>query len=203
MGSEIFPNIAGTSTRCVIHSCWTTSNNHSRPVHDEHRHVADGFPVRRLVGHLRIGERNRSLPGFVTMYDTLAADCPRATRRTGARDSCRAFTRDRAPAKRRADRQFVSPERVSDREQRSQLDLLKKLNQRHLARRRTTRSWPRGSKVLSWLTDAWAPNAWTSNAKSRATQALPVSTIRNAPHRQAMPDRPAAGRARRALRADL
>ena len=95
---------------------------------------------------------------------------------------------------------------MTDREQRAQLDLLARLNRRHLAQ--TPGEAELAARIesfeLAYRMQMAAPEALDlerENAGDAAAVRPRQSEVR--PFRQAMPDRPADGRARRAVRADL
>ena len=78
-GSEIFPNIARhVDKMAFIHSCWSTSNNHSPALFMINTGMSRmGFPCMGSWVTYGLGSENKSLPGFVTMYDTLGRGLPK------------------------------------------------------------------------------------------------------------------------------
>ena len=84
-GSEIFPNVARhVDKMAFIHSCWTTSNNHSPALFMINTGMSRmGFPCMGAWVTYGLGSPNKSLPGFVTMYDTLGRGLPKGTPLTG------------------------------------------------------------------------------------------------------------------------
>ncbi len=148
----------------------------ARPVQDQHGHVADGLPLHGLVGDLRPGEpRTKTCPASSPCTTRWAAACPKGTPRTGARAFCPASTRGPPSSRQGApiDNLFRA-EGVTDREQRAQLDLLKRLNQRHLEHS------PDDSELaariesfeLAYRMQMAAPECLDLEKESRATQSL-------------------------------
>ena len=177
-GSEIFPNIARhVDKMAFIHSCWTTSNNHSPALFMINTGMSRmGFPCMGSWVTYGLGSQNKSLPG-VRHHVRHAG--PRLAQRECLELGIRLFAEhlpgDRAQADGRADREPVSAPRGSaDREQRSQLDLLKKLNQRHLEHS------PDDSELaariesfeLAYRMQMAAPECLDLDKESKATQAL-------------------------------
>ncbi len=208
-GSEIFPNIARhVDKMAFIHSCWTTSNNHSPALFMINTGMSRmGFPCVGSWVTYGLGSQNKSLPGFVTMYDTLGRGLPKGNasnwgsgflpsiyqgtvlkptgapdrqpvpRRRGQRPRAAVAARPAEEAQPAAPRTFAA----------------------------TIRSWPPASKVSSWLTACRWPPPNASTSKGVAGDAAALRARQPAMHarRQAVPHRPPAGRAGRAVRADL
>src|SRR3984885_6526258 len=134
-GSEIFPNIARhVDKMAFIHSCWTTSNNHSPALFMINTGMSRmGFPCVGSWVTYGLGSENRSLPGFVTMYDTLGRGLPKGNASNWGSGFLPSIYQGTVLKPRGAPiENLFRPEGLSDREQRSQLDLLRSLNQRHL-----------------------------------------------------------------------
>ena len=176
-GSEIFPNIARhVDKMAFIHSCWTSSNNHSPALFMINTGMSRmGFPCMGSWVTYGLGSQNKSLPGFVTMYDTLGRGLPKGNASnwgSGFLPSIYQGTVLR-PTGAPIDNLF-RPEGVSDREQRSQLDLLKRLNQRHLEHS------PDDSELaariesfeLAYRMQMAAPECLDLEKESKATQSL-------------------------------
>jgi len=176
-GSEIFPNLGQHVDKMTfIHSCWTTSNNHSPALFLINTGMSRmGFPCVGSWVTYGLGSENKSLPGFVTMYDTLGRGLPKGNASnwgSGFLPSIYQGTVLR-PQGAPIDNLFPPPG-VTDREQRSQLDLLKKLNQRHLAHS------PDDSELaariesfeLAYRMQMAAPECLDLEKESKATQSL-------------------------------
>ena len=177
-GSEIFPNIARhVDKMAFIHSCWTdVEQPFARPVHDQHGHVADGLPLRGLVGDLRLGQREQE-PARLR-HDVRHAG-PRLAQRERLELGLRLFAEhlpgDRAQADGSADRQLVSAPRVSATASSGRSSICsKKLNQRHLEHS------PDDSELaariesfeLAYRMQMAAPECLDLDKESKATQAL-------------------------------
>jgi hypothetical protein len=176
-GSEIFPNVAQhVDKMAFIHSCWSTSNNHSPALFMINTGMSRmGFPCMGSWVTYGLGSQNKSLPGFVTMYDTLGRGLPKGNASNWGSGFLPSIYQGTvlAPTGPPIDNLFRA-EGVSDREQRSQLDLLKKLNQRHLEHS------PDDSELaariesfeLAYRMQMAAPECLDLEKESRATQSL-------------------------------
>ncbi len=93
---------------------------------------------------------------------------------------------------------------MTDEQQVAQLDLLRRLN-RHQPESPTKPTWPRGSKASSWPTACrWPrPRRSTSTASRPTFASCTASTTPSASTSPGSAHGPAAGRAGRAVRADL
>ena len=206
-----FPNMAQhVDKMAFIHSCWTDSNNHSPALFKINTGMTPhGLSLRRLVGDLRPGQREPEPAGLRRdVRHARPRACPRAMRRTGAPASCRASIQgtalkpqgapidnlyragrhDRPPAAGPA--RSAAPGSIAG----------------SSSSVRAKPSWPPASRRSSWPTACrWPPpRRSTSTARPQPTQQLyGLDNPQVHALRQAVPDRPAAGRARRALRADL
>ena len=213
MVSEIFPHLGRARRQDGVHplGLHRVEQPLAGPVHDEHRPAADGRSRASARGSPTAwGARTRDLPGLrrdERPQGPRAAQGP--ARPTGARASCPGVyqgTHLRPTGD--ADRQPGAPGRHDRRgQQRSQLDLVKQLNAAPPASScRPRASWRRGSRASSWPTGCSRPppRRSTSTAEPEHIQrlyGLDDPALRAL--RPAVPDGPAAGRARRALRADL
>jgi hypothetical protein len=131
---EIFPHMAQhVDDMAFIHSCFTETNNHSPALFQINTGFNRmGFPCVGAWVTYGLGTQNQNLPGFVVMYDTLGRGLPKGYSQnwgTGFLPGIFQGTALNAQGppidnlERRAD--------MSDGQQRRQLDLLKRLNQRH------------------------------------------------------------------------
>lgn len=176
-GSEIFSNLGQHVDKMTfIHSCWTTSNNHSPALFMINTGMSRmGFPCVGSWVTYGLGSENKSLPGFVTMYDTLGRGLPKGNASNWGSGFLPSIYQGTVLKPRGApiDNLFPPPG-VTDREQRSQLDLLKKLNQRHLAHS------PDDSELaariesfeLAYRMQMAAPECLDLEKESKATQSL-------------------------------
>jgi hypothetical protein len=176
-GSEIFPKIAQhVDKMSFIHSCWSTSNNHSPALFMINTGMSRmGFPCMGSWVTYGLGSENKSLPGFVTMYDTLGRGLPKGNASNWGSGFLPSIYQGTVlkPKGAPIDNLFRA-EGVTDREQRSQLDLLKKLNQRHLEHS------PDDSELaariesfeLAYRMQMAAPECLDLEKESKATQSL-------------------------------
>ncbi len=176
-GSEIFPNIARhVDKMAFIHSCWTTSNNHSPALFMINTGMSRmGFPCVGSWVTYGLGSENRSLPGFVTMYDTMGRGLPKGNASNWGSGFLPSIYQGTVLKPKGAPiDNLYPPKGVTDREQRSQLDLLKKLNQRHLAQ--TPDDSELAARIesfeLAYRMQMAAPECLDLERESRATQAL-------------------------------
>ncbi len=184
-GSEIFPNIARhVDKMAFIHSCWTTSNNHSPALFMINTGMSRmGFPCVGSWVTYGLGSENRSLPGFVTMYDTLGRGLPKGNASNWGSGFLPSIYQGTVLKPKGAPiDNLYPPQGVTDREQRSQLDLLKKLNQRHLAH--TPDDSELAARIesfeLAYRMQMAAPECLDLERESLATQRCTDSTIRGA-----------------------
>jgi hypothetical protein len=176
-GSEIFPNLAQhVDKMAFIHSCWSTSNNHSPALFMVNTGMSRmGFPCLGSWVTYGLGSENKSLPGFVTMYDTLGRGLPKGNASNWGSGFLPSIYQGTVlkPKGAPIDNLFP-PEGMTDREQRSQLDLLRTLNQRHLAHS------PEESELaariesfeLAYRMQMAAPECLDLERESKATQSL-------------------------------
>ncbi len=133
--SDIFPNLAKhVDDMAFIHSCFTETNNHSPALFQINTGMSRmGFPCVGAWVTYGLGSESRDLPAFVVMYDTLGRGLPKGHAQnwgTGFLPSVyqgTALNGQGPPID-----NLVRPDRLSDAEQRSQLDLLRSLNSHQL-----------------------------------------------------------------------
>jgi hypothetical protein len=175
--SHIFPRVAQhVDKMAFIHSCWTSSNNHSPALFMINTGMSRmGFPCVGSWVTYGLGSENRSLPGFVTMYDTLGRGLPKGNASNWGSGFLPSIYQGTVLKPKGAPiDNLYPPKGVSDREQRSQLDLLKQLNQRHLAQS------PDDSELaariesfeLAYRMQMAAPECLDLERESQATQSL-------------------------------
>ena len=77
--SEIFPHLAGhVDDLAFLHGCFTETNNHAPALFQINTGMSRmGFPCVGSWVTYGLGTENRSLPGFVVMYDTLGRGLPK------------------------------------------------------------------------------------------------------------------------------
>jgi hypothetical protein len=133
--SELFPNMARhVDKMAFIHSCHTDSNNHSPALFMINTGMTRmGFPCVGAWVTYGLGTMSQNLPAFVVMSDPLGRGLPKGyTQNWGAGflPSVYQGTHLR-PSGDPIDNLYRRQE-MTDRQQRNQLDLLARLNRRHL-----------------------------------------------------------------------
>ncbi len=133
--SELFPSIAPHVDRMAfIYSCWTDSNNHSPALFRINTGMSRmGFPCLGSWITYGLGSVTDNLPAFVVMYDTLGRGVPKGHSQNWGAGFLPSIYQGTAlkPQGAPIDDMLRSPEMSAD-QQRSQLDLLARLNHRHL-----------------------------------------------------------------------
>ncbi|MGL4553469.1 MAG: DUF1501 domain-containing protein [Gemmataceae bacterium] len=134
---EIFPNLARhVDDMAFVHSCWTETNNHAPALFQ----INTGLPRMGLpcVGSwvtYGLGSEARNLPAFVVMYDTLGRGLPKGHALNWGAGFLPGIYQGTALNPQGAPIDNLLPEGQTDASQRRQLDLLRRLNKGHLARR--------------------------------------------------------------------
>jgi hypothetical protein len=131
---EIFPGIAKhVDDLAFVHSCWTETNNHSPALFQINTGMSRmGFPCVGAWVTYGLGSENQNLPAFVTMYDTLGRGLPKGHAQNWGAGFLPGIFQGTAlnPRGEPIDNLLRDP-RMSDKQQRRQLDLLRRLNQEH------------------------------------------------------------------------
>ncbi len=133
--SELFPQMAEhVDKMAFLYSCWTDSNNHSPALFKINTGMSRmGFPCLGSWVTYGLGSESQSLPAFVVMYDTLGRGIPKGhAQNWGAGFLPSIFQGTAFKPQGDPIENLVRPGDLTDRQQRAQLDLLKKLNQRRL-----------------------------------------------------------------------
>ena len=192
-----------------IHSCWTESNNHSPALFKINTGMTPhGLPVRRLVGDLRPGQREPEPAGVrrhVRHARPRAAQGPRQNWGAGFLPSVYQGTALK-PQGDPIDNLDRPPDMTADAAARPARP--PEPAQQHAPGAAPRRGRPRGPRSrafeLAYRMQMAAPEALDLDREpERVAEALRPRQPEVHPLRQAVPDRPAAGRARRAVRADL
>jgi hypothetical protein len=131
---EIFPKIAQhVDDIAFIHSCFTETNNHSPALFQINTGMNRmGFPSVGAWVTYGLGSGNQNLPGFVVMYDTLGRGLPKGYAQNWGAGFLPGIYQ--GTALRGQGVPIANLERsphMTDREQRRQLDLLRRLNLQH------------------------------------------------------------------------
>jgi len=133
--SEIFPNMAQhVDKMAFLHSCFTKSNNHSPALFT----VNTGLPKMGLpcVGSwvtYGLGSESQNLPAFVTMSDPLGRGLPKGyAQNWGAGFLPSVYQGTWLKPSGEPIDNLLRPSEMNESQQRRQLDLLAKMNRRHL-----------------------------------------------------------------------
>jgi hypothetical protein len=132
--SELFPNISRhVDDLAFIHSCHTETNNHSPALFQINTGMSRmGFPCMGAWVTYGLGTVNQNLPAFVVMYDTLGRGIPKGhAQNWGAGFLPGVFQGTALNAQGAPINNLIRDAHMNEREQRAQLDLMKKLNLRH------------------------------------------------------------------------
>lgn len=133
--SELFPNIARhVDKMAFLYSCWSDSNNHSPALLKINTGFARmGFPCLGSWVTYGLGNESQNLPAFVTMYDTLGRGLPKGYAQNWGSGFLPSIYQGTAlkPQGAPIEDLYRSADMGPD-QQRAQLDLLKKLNQKRL-----------------------------------------------------------------------
>ncbi len=166
-----------------------------------------GFPCVGAWVTYGLGTENQNLPAFVAMYDTLGRGLPKGhAQNWGAGFLPGIYQGTALNAQGAPIDNLIRPDGMSDPEQRRQLDLLQRLNQHYTQEHEEEAELAARieSFELAYRMQMAAPEALDVDEGAGADpEALRPGQPQVQPLRQAVPDGPAAGRARRALRADL
>jgi hypothetical protein len=131
---DIFPQMAKhVDDIAFLHSCFTETNNHSPALFQINTGMSRmGFPCVGAWVTYGLGSESRNLPAFVTMYDTLGRGLPKGHAQNWGSGFLPGVYQGTAlnPQGVPIDN-LERPADVGAAEQRRQLDLLKRLNQRH------------------------------------------------------------------------
>ncbi len=132
--SEIFPNLAShVDEMAFIHSCFTNTNNHSPALFEINTGFSRmGFPCLGAWVTYGLGSVNQNLPGFVVMYDTLGRGLPKGhAQNWGAGFLPGVYQATPLNPQGAPINNLMRTTEMSDPQQRAQLDLIGRLNQRH------------------------------------------------------------------------
>jgi hypothetical protein len=133
--SELFPHMARhVDKMAFLYSCWTDSNNHSPALFKINTGMTRmGFPCLGSWVTYGLGTESQNLPAFVTMYDTLGRGIPKGHASNWGAGFLPSIYQGTALKPQGAPIDNLDPPRdMTVSQQRSQLDLLAKLNRRQL-----------------------------------------------------------------------
>jgi hypothetical protein len=134
--SELFPQMARhVDKMALLYSCWTDSNNHSPALLKINTgYTRMGFPCLGSWVTYGLGSESQNLPAFVVMYDTLGRGLPKGYSQNWGAGFLPSIYQGTALKPQGAPiDNLYRPSDLTDRQQRNQLDLLARLNRRHLA----------------------------------------------------------------------
>jgi hypothetical protein len=133
--SEIFPHMARhVDDMAFIHSCFTETNNHSPALFQINTGMNRmGFPCVGSWVTYGLGSESQNLPGFMVMYDTLGRGVPKGhAQNWGAGFLPGVFQGTALNVQGAPINNLYRDLAMTDAQQRSQLDLLSKLNRHYL-----------------------------------------------------------------------
>jgi hypothetical protein len=175
--SEIFPHLARhVDDMAFVHSCWTETNNHAPALFQINTGMPRmGFPCVGSWVTYGLGSESRNLPAFVVMYDTLGRGLPKGHALNWGAGFLPGIFQGTAlnPTGAPIDNLLPAPEQAGD-PQRRQLDLLKRLNEAHLATRENEAELAARIETfeLAYRMQMSAPETLDISRESRAVQQL-------------------------------
>jgi hypothetical protein len=174
---EIFPNIARhVDDLAFVHSCWTETNNHAPALFQINTGLPRmGFPCVGSWVTYGLGSESRNLPAFVVMYDTLGRGLPKGhALNWGAGFLPGIFQGTALNPQGAPIENLLPPAESAGKAQRRQLDLLRRLNQRHLEQREGEAELAARIETfeLAYRMQAAAPEALDVSSEPRKVQDL-------------------------------
>ena len=174
---EIFPHMGRhVDDMAFVHSLWTQTNNHSPALFQINTGMSRmGFPCVGSWVNYGLGSPNRSLPGFVVMYDTKGRGKPKGYSQNWSAGFLPGVFQ--GTALRHQGDPIANLRRrsgLTDRGQRRQLALLERLNRAHLARHGTNQELEARieSFELAYRMQTCAPEALDVDAEPAAVREL-------------------------------
>jgi len=134
--SDLFPHMSQhVDDMAFIHSCFTQTNNHSPALFQINTGMSRmGFPCVGSWTTYGLGSESKNLPAFVVMYDTLGRGLPKGYAANWSAGFLPGVYQGTALNAQGAPIDNMSrAAHMSDADQRRQLDLLARLNAKHLA----------------------------------------------------------------------
>jgi hypothetical protein len=133
---EIFPRLARhVDDIAFVHSCFTETNNHSPALFQINTGLPRmGFPCVGSWVTYGLGSESQNLPAFVVMYDTLGRGLPKGNALNWGAGFLPGIFQGTALRPQGAPIDNLLPDQsLGARQQRRQLDLLRRLNEQHAA----------------------------------------------------------------------
>ncbi|MFO0878846.1 MAG: DUF1501 domain-containing protein [Gemmataceae bacterium] len=174
---EIFPNLSRhVDEMAFLHSCWTETNNHSPALFQINTGMPRmGFPCVGSWVTYGLGSESKNLPAFVVMYDTLGRGLPKGNAINWGAGFLPGIFQGTALNPRGLPIDNLNRDaRMGDRQQRRQLDLLRRLNEQHQREREAEAELSARIETyeLAYRMQMAAPEALDVERESRAVQDL-------------------------------
>ncbi len=174
---EIFPNIARhVDDIAFVHSCWTETNNHAPALFQINTGMARmGFPCVGSWVTYGLGSESRNLPAFVVMYDTLGRGLPKGHALNWGAGFLPGIYQGTALNHQGAPIENLLPApEMAGKAQRRQLDLMRRLNQKHQEKREGEAELAARIETfeLAYRMQTAAPEALDVSRESMKTQEL-------------------------------
>ncbi len=172
--SEIFPHLSKhVDKMAFLHSCWTDSNNHAPALFKMNTGMSrQGFPCVGSWVTYGLGSESRNLPAFCVMYDTLGRGIPKGhSQNWGAGFLPSVYQGTGFKPQGDPIENLKRPQEMTDAQQRSQLDLLAKLNKTYNPAEAELQARVE-SFELAYRMQVAAPEALDINKETKDTQKL-------------------------------
>jgi len=187
--SEIFQNIVRhVDDMAFIHSCFTETNNHSPALFQINTGFSRmGFPCVGSWVTYGLGSESQNLPAFIVMYDTLGRGVPKGhAQNWGAGFLPGVFQGTALNIQGAPINNLVRDERMSDSQQRAQLDLLRRLNRHYLEAAQDDselaariesfelayRMQMAAPEAVDWPAKVIVPSSWAPLSRAPAEEAM-------------------------------
>jgi hypothetical protein len=175
--SDLFPEMAKhVDKMAFLYSCWTDSNNHSPALFKVNTGMTRmGFPCVGSWVTYGLGSESQNLPAFIVMYDTLGRGIPKGhSQNWGAGFLPSVYQGTAFKPQGDPIDNLKRPSELNENQQRAQLDLLKKLNQKKLEE--TPNESDLSARIesfeLAYRMQMAAPEALDLDKESKETQKL-------------------------------
>lgn len=175
--SDLFPEMAKhVDKMAFLYSCWTDSNNHSPALFKVNTGMTRmGFPCVGSWVTYGLGSESQNLPAFIVMYDTLGRGIPKGhSQNWGAGFLPSVYQGTAFKPQGDPIDNLKRPAELNENQQRAQLDLLKKLNQKKLEE--TPNESDLSARIesfeLAYRMQMAAPEALDLDKESKETQKL-------------------------------
>jgi hypothetical protein len=157
-----------------VYSCWTDSNNHSPALFKINTGMSrQGFPCVGAWVTYGLGSESQNLPAFVVMYDTLGRGVPKGhAQNWGAGFLPSIYQGTALKPQGEPIENLKRASEMNDAQQRSQLDLLNRLNRQHLEQHASETEFEARieSFELAYRMQMAAPDALDLSRETEATR---------------------------------